>query len=472
MYFPDKSRKRKSNAILAFAVALALLASLAGDLGVLPSAHAAETPVATATTASSTTSKTKVAYGKTAYPSVTSPSINTYRKLNYVEGTDGNATYFYDFDTYFNLGCDYLTGSYAMTLYENVPGFYGLTGRTTGNGFAYTVYSDLDNVTVWGVQIRSFDGVNRIKLDATPGVEHTADTTKLVNGPYKLCVWFDYVKADKSVVDVSDYQTVYVSDGKVLFPSVRYAKSDAEMKTWLANAPEYVTAENYFQGWMASHGGNDMTAALRLDHVGYPFFSGTARYPNDTAKWRKLAHDLVPDETVGDYVKVYNLVKWMGDNLRYDSANAPADKEYRWATSTNTASYSFTTWNTHLGMCEDFSNIFAIMCRELGVPCRIISGHGHSWNAVHVGNAWYSVDLNKTCTSAIVGASRTDIETYWKAHPATDSEPMPVLMTADFIYSDIDGYASAKDYIDGFEALDFALSTKAYLAHLGGIYNH
>ncbi|MCI9163761.1 MAG: transglutaminase domain-containing protein [Lachnospiraceae bacterium] len=33
-------------------------------------------------------------------------------------------------------------------------------------------------------------------------------------------------------------------------------------------------------------------------------------------------------------------------------------------------------------MCQDFVNIYAIMCRELDIPCGSFENDGHTWNII------------------------------------------------------------------------------------------
>ena len=51
----------------------------------------------------------------------------------------------------------------------------------------------------------------------------------------------------------------------------------------------------------------------------------------------------------------------MKKNIDYDKDVVRID--YRWATAAASGSAKgYTMWDSHLGMCEDFSNLYAIMC--------------------------------------------------------------------------------------------------------------
>ena len=55
-----------------------------------------------------------------------------------------------------------------------------------------------------------------------------------------------------------------------------------------------------------------------------------------------------------------------------------------------------------LGVCYDFSAVFAAMCRSQGIPCALEKGYTtlgyHAWNQVWVDGAWATVDV----TTAVV----------------------------------------------------------------------
>lgn len=42
--------------------------------------------------------------------------------------------------------------------------------------------------------------------------------------------------------------------------------------------------------------------------------------------------------------------------------------------------------------CVGYSRLFYLMCRDVGIPCRIVYSSVHVWNIVKVNNRWYHVD--------------------------------------------------------------------------------
>ena len=88
--------------------------------------------------------------------------------------------------------------------------------------------------------------------------------------------------------------------------------------------------------------------------------------------------------------KVYAIYNWIIHNCEYDY-------DY----------YAFIqyfdvrrTLHTRKGVCYDFSNLFAALCRSQGIPCYVVDGTpydrsltAHTWNRVYYDNLWWDVDV-------------------------------------------------------------------------------
>ena len=65
------------------------------------------------------------------------------------------------------------------------------------------------------------------------------------------------------------------------------------------------------------------------------------------------------------------------------------------------------TLRTHKGVCYDFSNLFAALCRSQNIPCYVVDGTSyetaaqHTWNRVYYNSSWWDVDVTNdtTCTA-------------------------------------------------------------------------
>ena len=67
------------------------------------------------------------------------------------------------------------------------------------------------------------------------------------------------------------------------------------------------------------------------------------------------------------------------------------------------------TLRTHKGVCYDFSNLFAALCRSQNIPCYVVDGISyetavqHTWNRVCYNDAWWDVDVTNDATSIANG---------------------------------------------------------------------
>lgn len=57
------------------------------------------------------------------------------------------------------------------------------------------------------------------------------------------------------------------------------------------------------------------------------------------------------------------------------------------------------TLRTCKGVCYDFSNLFATLCRSQNIPCYVVHGISyestarHTWNRVYYNGSWWDVDV-------------------------------------------------------------------------------
>ncbi len=87
---------------------------------------------------------------------------------------------------------------------------------------------------------------------------------------------------------------------------------------------------------------------------------------------------------------------WLEENIDYDYE---ADALYQYFNIEKTL-------QTQMGVCYDYSNLFAAYCRSQGIACFIIDGYRrdnnsylHTWNRVYFNNTWWNVDITFDATS-------------------------------------------------------------------------
>jgi len=95
-------------------------------------------------------------------------------------------------------------------------------------------------------------------------------------------------------------------------------------------------------------------------------------------------------EAVSDKEKVFNIYSWITENIRYDYG---AGMDYQHFDVGRTL-------QTKKGICFDYANLFAALCRSQGIPCYIVDGYSrdnssykHTWNRVYYDDVWWNLDV-------------------------------------------------------------------------------
>ncbi len=106
------------------------------------------------------------------------------------------------------------------------------------------------------------------------------------------------------------------------------------------------------------------------------------------------------DELAKDCATQEEIVRkghdWLEENIEYDYE---ADALYQYFNIEKTL-------QSKMGVCYDYSNLFAAYCRSQGIICFVIDGYRrdnssylHTWNRVYFNNTWWSVDITFDATS-------------------------------------------------------------------------
>lgn len=105
-----------------------------------------------------------------------------------------------------------------------------------------------------------------------------------------------------------------------------------------------------------------------------------------------------------DEEKVQAIYCWIIDNFEYDYEYHAFIQYFN----------VHRTLRTRKGVCYDFSNLFAALCRSQNIPCYVVDGTpydrstaDHTWNRVYYNNSWWDVDVTNDIT-----ASKNNANTY------------------------------------------------------------
>ena len=101
-----------------------------------------------------------------------------------------------------------------------------------------------------------------------------------------------------------------------------------------------------------------------------------------------------------DEEKVQAIYNWMIVNFEYDYDYQPLLQYFNVRR----------TLSTHKGVCYDFANLFAALCRSQNIPCYVVDGtpynratEDHTWNRVYYDGCWWDLDVTNDITSTANG---------------------------------------------------------------------
>ena len=113
----------------------------------------------------------------------------------------------------------------------------------------------------------------------------------------------------------------------------------------------------------------------------------------------ELADEICADSDT-DAEKVQAIYNWMIVNFEYD---------YDYQTLLQYFDVR-RTLSTHKGVCYDFANLFAALCRSQNIPCYVVDGtpynrstEDHTWNRVYYDGCWWDLDVTNDITSTANG---------------------------------------------------------------------
>lgn len=121
----------------------------------------------------------------------------------------------------------------------------------------------------------------------------------------------------------------------------------------------------------------------------------------DATLWDTQTEQLADEICAGcdtDAEKVQAIYNWIIHNFEYDYDYQAIIQYFN----------VHRTLRSHKGVCYDFSNLFAALCRSLNIPCYVVDGTpydrstaSHTWNRVHYDGTWWDVDITNdiSCTA-------------------------------------------------------------------------
>ena len=113
----------------------------------------------------------------------------------------------------------------------------------------------------------------------------------------------------------------------------------------------------------------------------------------------ELSDEICADNDT-DAEKVQAIYNWMIANFEYDYGYQTLLQYFNVRR----------TLSTHRGVCYDFANLFAALCRSQNIPCYVVDGtpynramEDHTWNRVYYDGCWWDLDVTNDITSTANG---------------------------------------------------------------------
>lgn len=147
--------------------------------------------------------------------------------------------------------------------------------------------------------------------------------------------------------------------------------------------------------------------------IQYPYYNING-WRRDTDRWANLSDDIT-DPSWSDERKLYAICDWLSQNVAYDYyvSNVLHDNRSRHY---NVLDGGQSVWNLRAGVCRDYGQILAIMCRKQGIPADVISTSTHIWNVVYINGRWIEVDICDTNRYSVSGEDTTKRNTTYNTY--------------------------------------------------------
>lgn len=215
----------------------------------------------------------------------------------------------------------------------------------------------------------------------------------------------------------ANHSSIDVSNASEGYFSVYYSDTSSAMKVGVSKGGSTVY-HNYTPGTEASYafssgdGHYVITLYQHLYGTSYRVLTSTsvqvtltselAPYLVSTNEITFSEHDLVGQtaaeicaDLTTDAEKIVAIHNYIASTFKYNRTFASDVRSGRITTYTPDTNALL---ESRLGVCYDFSALFAAMCRSQGIPCAMAKGYYmnsgyHAWNMINLDGEWIAVDM-------------------------------------------------------------------------------
>ena len=285
----------------------------------------------------------------------------------------------YDLRDSRNYGIAVSTNGFETIDFE---GIFGIRISAIGSTITYSIYrhssSIPENASIVLYRVNANENILVKNLGSVKTDTDTNLSVELTDGLYMLTAIFTV--GETKEVPVSGY--LYVENGDVI-------------TCRLANLSQY-NLDRFIDAWNNLLQDADPNDFLSNDKITYPT-SGTNDACNHVKDWEAISDELVLNDNWTDEAKVFAFVDYLSKNVAYDNYRyrQPGHRSRANIAGDYTDDANFTLGN-NVGVCWDYTNILAIMCRHHGIPCTSVDNKTHAFNAVWLNGGWVGIDLTET----------------------------------------------------------------------------
>lgn len=323
--------------------------------------------------------------------------------------TKTKTPYLYNFNTVMSAGIDQdgdLTDTEAL---------YGLTAYVNGMTVNVKAYNHTENsLTVDFAGIYHLDKSNGAACKFTVTYDYNAiNTEKFYNGLYRVSAIFSNDYAVDLYFYVNGTETWLCNMNTV---------TDKTGNAYIARRQDLTK--------VLEEGNITPDNSLDISGIYYPYYPFDETWRCDTQLWIGLSDTLV-DDTWSDAHKVFTFCEWLNNNIAYDKYSAKTLDHSR-ARYYEDYSGSQSVYELRTGVCFDYANLLAIMCRTHGIPAITIGSRSenHVWNAVYINNRWIEIDITESNRYIVYGQDTTDWRSELECPEYTPYSPIPNCQTS------------------------------------------
>lgn len=273
------------------------------------------------------------------------------------------------------------------TFYTRIDfeGYYGFTLNTTGGKITVTPYKHTKSVSKDDVELTLYM-MDSYKLEngKSIGKAPLGETTEL---GIALKEGYVYAIGGKFACDGIDEKQeclgyLVLHDGKP--QACRYSDRYSD--------------DGWMKEWHTLMDGENPEDYLSNEKITYPT-SGSGNCVVHVKQWEDISDEIVGKhiDDWSDECKLFAFVDYLSKNVAYDDYRArQKNNRSRANLAGDYTKDEYFTLGNNVGVCWDYTNILAIMCRYHGIPCTSVENERHTINAVWIGGRWIPVDLTDT----------------------------------------------------------------------------